>query len=197
MDGQREFFNSVAYKWDTMCYHDRDKINRILDIAGIKDDMYILDVACGTGILAPFLYDRNKKGSITCVDISENMIEVAKGKYNYSNVEFIVSDIMEFKSPHKYDAIMLYSCFPHFSDKEALIKRMYNLLNEGAKMCICHSQSREAINNLHESRAEVSEDRLPKASYTANIMVDAGLEVITTIDDEDMYVVLGMKEKAE
>lgn len=192
MNSQREFFNSVAHKWDTMCVHDHDKINSILDMLNIKDDSCILDVACGTGILAPFLHKRNNHGKITCVDISENMIEVAKSKYNYENMEFIAADMMEYTPSEKIDAIILYSCFPHFENKECLITRLSSMLNKGGKVCICHSQSRDAINRLHESKAEVAEDRLPTAATTSKMMEEAGFTVIKLMDNEEMYVVIGI-----
>ena len=31
----REFFNSLAYKWDDMCHHDDKKIRDILELADI------------------------------------------------------------------------------------------------------------------------------------------------------------------
>lgn len=190
MGSQKDFFNSVAFKWDSMCVHDHDKINKILDMTDIYEGSAVLDVGCGTGVLVPFLLEK-KISCLTCIDISENMIEVARQKYRFDNVEFIVSDIMEFEPERKYDVIMLYSCFPHFDDKASLLSRLSSFLNKGGRLCICHSESRDAINNMHSAKAEVSQDNLPEACVTSQMMEKYGLKTLICIDDEEMYVVLG------
>ena len=48
-----EFFDRLAPSWDAdMIRHD-DVIDLILDNAGVKSDIRVLDVACGTGVLFP------------------------------------------------------------------------------------------------------------------------------------------------
>lgn len=194
MGSQREYFNEVAYKWDKMCVHDTGKIEKILNMVEIKDGDSVLDAGCGTGVLVPFLMKRVGRGNITCLDISEKMIEVAKGKYPHKGVKYIVGDIYEHNTRGCYDVIMLYSCYPHFEDKKALMEKILFLLKDGGKVCICHSQSRDEINNMHKSREEVSKDILPEGSVTSSLMIKAGLKVKYTIDNDDMYMVLGAKE---
>ncbi len=48
--GHRAFFNVLAEKWDTICRHDRDMVNRILDLSGMAQGDAVLDVGTGTGI---------------------------------------------------------------------------------------------------------------------------------------------------
>ena len=85
----REFFNRVAHKWDEMCHHDDKKIRKIVDLADIKKKSKILDIGTGTGILINYLLEKSPT-KLVGVDISENMIEVAKEKYKGRSVEFIV-----------------------------------------------------------------------------------------------------------
>ena len=64
---QIDFFNSVASTWDETCKHDIDKVERILDLTGIKPGNHILDVGTGTGVLIPSLYKRvGESGRIPC-----------------------------------------------------------------------------------------------------------------------------------
>ena len=97
----REFFNSLAYKWDEMCHHDDKKIRKILQLSDIEKGSKILDIGTGTGILISYLLEKSPS-KLVAVDISENMIEVARKKYKKENVEFVVSDIMNFNEG-RYD----------------------------------------------------------------------------------------------
>ena len=46
------FFDSHAENWDEYQERNEDVIENILDFAGIIEGVNVLDVACGTGILA-------------------------------------------------------------------------------------------------------------------------------------------------
>jgi ubiquinone/menaquinone biosynthesis C-methylase UbiE len=191
LNSQRVFFNSIAEQWDTMCVHDHKKINQILDMICIKDGSQVLDVACGTGVLAPFYHARNPHGRMTCVDIAEKMIEVANKKYQYANIQFVAADILEYTPSVKLDLVMLYTCFPHFPDKKGLLQKLSAMLQPGGKICVCHSQSREEINHLHQSKEEVKEDQLPPAVDVSALMETIGLKVLSCVDNDDIYVIIG------
>lgn len=193
---QKEFFNSMAEKWDTICHHDSDKINTILNLSDIKKESRILDVGTGTGILIPFLHTRmGDSGEIFAIDVSEKMLEVARGKYNYANVKFIEGDILDINIDTCYfDFIICYSVFPHFTDKQLAINRMGKFLKKGGKIVICHSQSRDEINNLHKKASEaVCEDNLPDIKIIKSYLKNAGLDTTVEIDNIEMFVVIGEK----
>lgn len=188
---KKEFFNSVAYKWDEMCNHDDNKLKRIIKLAEVKKDSKILDVGTGTGILINYLLGTSPE-KITAIDISDNMIEVAKSKYRDARVEFIVKDIMEYDEKG-YDYIFLYSVYPHILNKEALFLHLSAIVNTGGKIIIAHSESREKINNVHKSCDDVCDDILPSAEITSGIM-SKYFKVEKSIDSDEMYYVTGVKE---
>lgn len=74
------FFDKLAPGWDAGQIRDEDKITTILDAAGVREGVKVLDVACGTGVLIPDYLDR-KVASVTGVDISEEMIKIARSKF--------------------------------------------------------------------------------------------------------------------
>lgn len=188
----REFFNELAFKWDEMCNHDDEKIKKIIKLSSIRSDSNILDVGTGTGILISYLLRENPY-SITAVDISENMIEVANKKYKGEDkVKFIVKDIMEFNEKG-FDYIFLYSAYPHFDNKEELFEHLFGLLNKGGKIVIAHSESKEKINSVHAKSSVVKDDILPKAGITAEIMKPY-FSIDKVIDNEDMYYISGVKK---
>lgn len=196
MKSQKDFFNDVAHSWDEMCIHDMNKVEYILNLVDIQAGSHILDVGTGTGVLIPSLYKRvTKSGRIKAMDVSEKMIEVAELKNNYPNVIFQCKDVLE-NNGHEayYDHIICYSMFPHFQFKEQAVQRLSEQLKLGGNLTICHSQSREAINNLHKSADDtVKEDNLPTIEIIKQYFLKAGLKVVKEVDNEEMFVILGCK----
>jgi len=192
----REFFNSMAEKWDSTVSHDEGKIRSILNMVDLEEGCKVLDVGTGTGVMIPFLHSyTGNTGMIIAVDISEKMIEVARNKFCFENVEFISEDVLKMELPVDFfDCIMCYSMFPHFGDKKAAIEKLAKYLNKDGKFVICHSQSREAINNLHKEASEaVKNDRLPAVEQIIEYYNNAAMETISVMDNEDMFVVIGRK----
>lgn len=187
----KEFFNKVAFEWDKMCNHDDIKVRKIIDLAKIVSHAKILDIGTGTGILVSYLLEKSPL-KIIAVDISENMIKVAKEKYNDDRVEFVVKDIMEFND-RGFDYIFIYSAYPHFNDKEALFRHLVDRLTCGGKIIIAHSQSKEKINQIHAKNDTVKEDVLAPVELTSKIM-SKYFRVDTTIDNDEMYYISGVKE---
>lgn len=188
----REYFNNLAYKWDQICHHDEKKLNRIIEMTGIKPRAKILDVGTGTGVLVKFLL-ATAPAKIVAIDIAENMIAVAQEKYpNEARVEFRVADIREFKEDG-FDYIFLYSVYPHFDDKERLFSHLASLLKEDGKIVIAHSESKEKINARHAGSQVVKDDLLPAAEVTSLVMAKY-FSVEKVIDDAEMYYLLGKKQ---
>ncbi|EYE87141.1 hypothetical protein Q428_15010 [Fervidicella metallireducens AeB] len=187
----KEFFNSVAHKWDEMCNHNEDKIRQILNLSDIKQKSSILDVGTGTGVLIKFLLEYNPE-KITAIDLSENMIEMAKKKYTDERIEFLCGDVLEHQG--QYDYIFLYSVYPHFTDKEKLLKQLFSILKLGGKIVVAHSQSKEQINAIHRSHKAVEDHKLPPAEVTAKLFSKYFL-VQTVIDNDEMYMVSGIKNR--
>ncbi len=186
----------MADRWDTVCTHDANKIEYVLDLLSIKNGAKILDVGTGTGILIPFLSERaGEEGKIIAIDMSEKMLEVAQQKYSYRNTDFVYGDVLEADLPKEFfDFVICYSVFPHFHDKQLAIGIISKCLKKGGKFVIFHSQSREEINNLHKNSSEVvSEDNLPDISTIKTYFLQAGLNTTAEIDNSEMFVVVGEK----
>ena len=187
---QVDFFNCIARDWDNITKVDETKINYLLSQIDIKEDNCILDVGTGTGVLIPFLTKLSPKGKIKAVDISCNMLEVAKEKFkDIDNVEFSLLNVETDNLDEKFNKIVLYSMFPHLENKTNTIKKLVqnNLLDFG-KLIIAHSNSREYLNNMHKNTDErVSESRLIDVNEQKKIFEDAGLKVEKAFEDDNIY----------
>ena len=190
---QVNFFNSIAKDWDNIIKVDETKINYLLSQIDIKEDDYILDVGTGTGVLIPFLAKLSPKGSIKAVDISCNMLDIARNKFDdINNIEFTLLNVETDNLDEKFNKIILYSMFPHLENKTNTIKKLIqNNLLEGGKLIIAHSDSREYLNNMHKNKDKiVSESRLIDINDQKKIFEDVGLKVEAAFEDDNIYYIV-------
>ena len=187
----REFFNSWADGWDEGMVKDDVIMNIILDNAEVSEGKDILDVASGTGVMIDYYLQRGVN-SVTGVDLSDRMCEIASDKFKDQNVKIICGDIEEFESDRKFDAIVVYNSFPHFPDEERLISRLSSLLKKGGILTIAHGMSRAFINSHHSNVSYEVKHDLMEADRLAKLFSEY-LEVTTVISDEKMYQVAGRK----
>jgi ubiquinone/menaquinone biosynthesis C-methylase UbiE len=90
----------------------------------------ILDVGCGLGANAIPLA---KVGlTVTAIDISQNLVDIAKQKAKAEDVdiEFIVGDVTKTLLSKKYETILMADVLEHVEDDEKLIGDMKKLLTE-------------------------------------------------------------------
>ena len=76
-------------------------------LSKIEENSSVLEVGCGTGEFANDLI-KKKLSNYIGVDISEEVIEVAKSKVNHPNFKFIATDFLEVEIDTKFD----YAIFP-------------------------------------------------------------------------------------
>jgi 2-polyprenyl-3-methyl-5-hydroxy-6-metoxy-1,4-benzoquinol methylase len=99
----------------------------------LTPDMEVLEMGCGTGttalIHAPFVKH------ITGIDISRNMLEIARAKAeagNVKNVSFQQSSVDGLEtSDASYDVVMGHSILHLMENKEAVIARVHRMLKPG------------------------------------------------------------------
>ena len=100
-----QFFNDHAETWDEHSIRNQKVVDYILDEAGVKEGVSVLDVACGTGELFGD-YQNRKVGILMGVDIASKMLEVARRKYPY--VSTICADATELQLQSRFDCIVVY-----------------------------------------------------------------------------------------
>ncbi|MCQ2553319.1 MAG: metal-sensing transcriptional repressor [Clostridia bacterium] len=182
------FFNERAEVWDSTSFRNQKVVDYILDEAGVKAGVSVLDVACGTGELFGD-YQNRKVGILMGVDIAAKMLEVARRKYPY--VSTICADASELYLESRFDCIVVYNAFPHFPYPEKLIHAMSHLLKPGGRFTIAHGQSREAIDAHHHGVAQAVSMGLMPAEDLAELM-GKYLNVDKIVSDNEKYLVSGV-----
>lgn len=186
-----EFFDRLAPQWDADMVRNDEIISTILDNAAVTEGKDVLDVACGTGVLIPD-YLKRKAGSVTGIDISPKMAEIAEAKFPQPEVAILCGDVetADFEKP--FDCVVVYNAFPHFPDPERLIARLSGLLKPGGTLTVAHGMSREKIDAHHHGAASHVSNGLMSAEQLAAIF-EKYLTVTTTISNDRMYQVVGRK----
>lgn len=183
------YFNQLAPEWDTLHRHDNSKIERILDYADINNNISVLDVGCGTGVLFPFYLNRDV-GSLTGVDLSSGMIEKAKEKFTDPRITLIVGDAEQLQLD-TFDRCVIYSALPHFKDAAKLIEKLSLALKPDGRLTVAHSESRDTIDQRHKgSASDVSVGLMPATELA---MLFSPFFQVDFVIDDDIYVVSGKK----
>jgi demethylmenaquinone methyltransferase/2-methoxy-6-polyprenyl-1,4-benzoquinol methylase len=193
---KEQFFNDRAYHWDNISRHDMEKVDMLVRLLLIREHDTVLDVGTGTGVLLPVLSRYTAGRNITALDISEEMIAVARQKYENLGCSFIIADAAAYPfPPESYDVIVCYSVFPHIDDKPKLIKHLTEALKIGGLLAILHSSSKEKINgvHVHTTHRDIMMDTLPPADRVADLMVKQGLKPEAVIDNRELYAVCGRR----
>ena len=185
------FFDRLAPGWDAEMVRNEGIISTILDNAGVSEGTKVLDVACGTGVLIPDYLKRNV-ASVTGIDISPKMAELARAKFPQEQVTILCGDVEATAFEDPFDCVVVYNAFPHFPDPDRLIRKLSSLLKTGGTLTVAHGMSREKIDAHHHGAASHVSNGLMSAEDLAAIF-GKYLTVTTVLSDDRMYQVAGKK----
>lgn len=145
-------YNAIneLYDAETRDFWDRFPINIVRKFVELLPGDEILDLGSGPGRDAVIL--RNHGLNVTCVDASENMVNMT-AKLGFNSV---LSDIRVFDSPgKKYHGIWAYSSLIHlnFDDARELIGKLSGILEAGGVMLLglIQGDGHEVINTAGSS----------------------------------------------
>ncbi len=188
----KQFFDNIAPKWDALEIIKDDHILELFNQIGIKKGGKILDVGCGTGRVTYILHSLSETPVIG-IDISSNMIDIAKEKYkDESYATFICDDFMSYDFNTKFDVIVIYNAFPHFLDVNKLSLSMKKNLNEGGKFAIVHSLGRATLQDVH-STVNTALTRHLEDPLTEAKKFEEDFNIILAKEDDNSFLIVGQK----
>jgi ubiquinone/menaquinone biosynthesis C-methylase UbiE len=93
----------------------------------------ILEVCCGAGNLAHFIYKHSGNKNIIATDGSKELIRAASKKYEQENIRFEVQDIHHHASPVLHSIVICMDSFHHFTDPVKSLRHLMKLVkNDGS-----------------------------------------------------------------
>jgi|SRR5580658_135875 tRNA (cmo5U34)-methyltransferase len=141
MDAVRQHFEQEAADFDRIIVelipHYADMVQAL--VAAIPFDgnaqIQVVDLGCGTGTVAKQVLEMFPHAEVTCLDLADNMIAMAKAKLgSCPRVRYITGDFNTFDLRSNYDAIVSSLALHHLvtdEDKRRFYRRSYQRLNPG------------------------------------------------------------------
>lgn len=109
---------------------------RVVDAAQIGEGQSVLDVACGTGVLARAAAQRvGSKGSVIGLDVNEGMLEVARRKSPHIQWEHGRAESLPFNED-SFDAVVSQFGLMFFADRSAAIGEMSRVMIRGGRLAV-------------------------------------------------------------
>jgi len=132
-------FDEIATKYDRQrrslipCYDDFYKLMVVLAETTTVQPR-ILDIGAGTGLLTNFLMAKFPNASYTLIDISDEMLNVARQRFQHlSSVSYIKADYKDFLETEQFDIIVSALSIHHLTnpEKQKLYKGIFGSLKKG------------------------------------------------------------------
>lgn len=191
LEETKNFFDEKADTWDNESIYSPNLIKAVVEISGIPQNGRVIDIACGTGVLFPFILEK-EPSELFGIDISDKMLEKAAKKFPSPSVRLQSGDFMDIKEDC-FDIAFVYRAYPHFPDKKAFAKKLHTILKTNGRFVIAHTESRAAINQRHKKGAmHVSDILLPieEEAVYFNGLFDIDIKA----DTDNIYIISGKRK---
>ena len=191
LEETKNFFDEKADTWDNESIYSPNLIKAVVEISGIPKNGRVIDIACGTGVLFPFILEKEPL-ELFGIDISDKMLEKAAEKFPSPSVRLQSGDFMDIKEDC-FDIAFVYRAYPHFPDKKAFAKKLHTILKPNGRFVIAHTESRAAINQRHKKGAmHVSDILLPveEEAVYFNRLFDIDIKA----DTDNIYIISGKRK---
>lgn len=127
-------FSRCAATYDNYADVQNKAAGLLLEMTGSERPEDILEIGCGTGNYTLLLRERFRDATIRAVDISEDMIRVAREKFKDEKTEFITEDAEALSLKQEFDLVTSSSCFQWFRDLGAALEKYKGSLKKGGEI---------------------------------------------------------------
>lgn len=99
-----------------------------------SEPICVVDLGCGTGTIARRIKDIYPQAQITCIDIANKMLEIARLKLGDTDVRYQLANFEDYEFDTTYDVAVSSLALHHLvsdDDKIKFYKKIYGSLNQG------------------------------------------------------------------
>lgn len=144
-------FDRVAARYDLLTgmnpgYHRH--LARSAERMGVRGDAALLDLCCGTGLSTLALVRAYPRATITGLDASAGMLELARRKRELAGVRLLHGDAMDpagHGAAGPYDGILMAYGIRNMPDPDLCLQRLLQLLRPGGVICFHEYSVRDSL----------------------------------------------------
>lgn len=141
----------------------------------LDKDKKILEVACGAGQLAHYLYYFTKNKNITATDGGKELIIAAQERYKKEPIKFFTKNIHSHPWKGKSDLVIIKDSFHHFRNPSQGMKELLSLVKKGGILYI-YDLTRDAPSNQVARRLNTFEIEHEKKRFLASLNASLNLK---------------------
>lgn len=114
-----------------------EMLDVLVSCIGPREDQEIraIDLGCGTGAVSKLVMEAYPETRLTCLDMTEKMMDVAKERLaDHENVRYVLSDLHRFRFDGPYDVVISSLALHHIvtdRDKKIIYGRIFEALAPG------------------------------------------------------------------
>lgn len=109
---------------------------RVIDAAQIRRGQRVLDVACGTGVLAQAVAERvGNSGMTVGVDVNEAMLNIARAKAPWIEWHKAPAEALPLDD-ERFDSVLCQFGLMYFSDQRVALEEMMRVLRPGGNLAV-------------------------------------------------------------
>jgi len=161
-------------EWNASSYHhvsspQFDWGTAVLERLALEGHELVLDVGCGTGRLTETLLERLPSGRVMGIDLSSNMLQVARDFLRPrfgTQIQLVLADAAQLPSHEKADAIFSTATFHWVRDHPQLFRSLYATLKPGGYV-VAQCGGGANIARLHDRASVLMEDPRFASHFTA------------------------------
>jgi malonyl-CoA O-methyltransferase len=127
-------FSRSAERYEAYCQVQNYAAGNLIKLAEAGSAANILDIGCGPGNYTRLLRERFAEASITGVDISKDMIRVAKSRGGDRKTRFIAGDAETMEFEGKFDLVTSNASLQWLGDFAGAVGKFKRMLSESGYM---------------------------------------------------------------
>ena len=132
-----EFFDKIAKHYDKGIFKNLllKPVKKTVEFVNVKKNSKILDAGCGTGNLLKILENKNKNLRLRGVDISKEMLKIARKKLKNAKIELGAVEKLTFKKNY-FDYVFSIDAFHHYYNQGLVMRNFYRVLKKNGELVI-------------------------------------------------------------
>ena len=198
-EDKEAFWDREAREWEEALQNDteeKDNTVKVIPLFGLQEGEVVLDAGCGTGGLIPLLLKEvGRSGCVYGLDLSQEMLRIAREKHYDGNVSFLKGDIIEIPlPPESMDRIICFRTFAHIDDKIGALREFFRVLKPSGIVVICNLLGSKELNELHkEIGGAIANDTSPGVKEMEQFFLESNFTPVELLDADTLYIMKARK----